>query len=210
MKGTTLAAIRFWPAVVTVTDCNFTATTKLRLLHGDAFGQVARFVDVAPAQHSAVVREELQRNYGEQRGEDFMVGGNIDHVVHQPRQVSVAGAGYGDDRAFAGMNLFDVGDYLLVGPVLRDDGHGWETGMDQGDRSMLHLPGGVSFSVNIGYFLELQGTLERDGIVIFATDVKEVFRAAILLRQCAHFLGTAQNLADLVRHPLEAAQYGLA
>src|SRR3989442_12501278 len=123
--------------------------------HGYTFGEVARLVDVAAAQHGAVVGKELQGHDGQQRGQDFVGARDLDPVVNQRLQSGAAFRGHGDDVPFAGANLLDVGHYLVIRGVLRDESQGGEVGVDQGDGPVLHLAGCVPLGVDVSDLLEL-------------------------------------------------------
>ena len=51
------------------------------LFHGDALCKITRAVDVAAAQQSDVIAEQLQRNRADQRLQVFFDVGHVDHVV---------------------------------------------------------------------------------------------------------------------------------
>ena len=53
----------------------------------------------------------------------------------------------------------------------RDD---WQLFVDERDRSVLHLAGGIALGMDVGDFLELERALERDRIVDAAPEVEEV------------------------------------
>src|SRR6185503_13469652 len=53
---------------------------RYRLFHRHAFREVARLVDIRPAQHGGVIREQLQRHDVHDRGEESRVLGHPDEV----------------------------------------------------------------------------------------------------------------------------------
>ena len=55
------------------------------LLDGHAFGQVARLIDVASAQHSDMVGKQLQRHDLKNRQQQLGGGWDLDDVVYQRR-----------------------------------------------------------------------------------------------------------------------------
>ena len=118
------------------------------LFDRDGFGEVARLVDVAPLGYGDVVREELERDGREQR-EALLRVGNLEGEVGECAHVGVALGDYADDPAPAGLDLLDVAEYLVVVAVPRryhDRGH---LVVDQRDRAVLHLRGGVSLGVDV-------------------------------------------------------------
>ena len=46
--------------------------------------------------------------------------------------------------------------------------------IDQGDRAVLHLGGGIALGVDIADLLELQRALQRDGIMDIAAEVEGI------------------------------------
>src|SRR6266851_3218398 len=46
--------------------------------------------------------------------------------------------------------------------------------VDEGVGAVLHFAGGITFGVNVGNFLELEGALEGDGIMNAATQIEKV------------------------------------
>ena len=70
---------------------------------------------------------------------------------------------------------------------------------------MLHFPRGVAFGVNVGDFLQLQGTFECDGVLIFSTDIEEMSVVRVLASQLPNVIRLLQDFPDLVGQGLEAA-----
>ena len=95
------------------------APPRAGLFDRNAFCQVPRLVNVAAAQHRTMIRKKLQGHDGEDRHQKFVVLGNLDDVIHQGAELCIADGGNGDNAAFAGANLLDVGDDLLVGAIFR-------------------------------------------------------------------------------------------
>ena len=85
-----------------------------KLLDGNAFGEVAGFVDVAPAGHRNVVGEELERDRREQREEGFHCRRQVDDMVDSVFNTRVAFGGNGDDGTFAGFDLFKIAEGFFV------------------------------------------------------------------------------------------------
>jgi hypothetical protein len=67
---------------------------------------------------------------------------------------------------------------------------------------MLHLPGSISFSVDIGYFLKLQGPLHGNREVIEPSKKEEVIISGILAGDLLDLFRMLQNFPDLVRNIL--------
>ena len=113
--------------------------------------------------------------------EEFGGLGDVDGVFDEGPDVFVALDGDGDDAAGAGGDLLDVGEGFFVfedgggvGGVLGGDADDGEVFVDEGVGAVLHLAGGVAFGVDVGDLLELEGTLEGDGVVDAAAEEEEV------------------------------------
>ena len=74
---------------------------------------------------------------------------------------------------------------------------------------MLHLAGGITFGVDVGYFLELERAFERDGVVNAASEKKEVLGADVSLCQLVASLIVRENLFQLAGNAHELLHGGL-
>ena len=84
-----------------------------RLLDGDAFREIARFVDVTAELDGEMVGEELERNDGEDRADEVRDAREGDDVIGDAVQLLRAFAGDGDDGTFA--NTLKQGiDYISM------------------------------------------------------------------------------------------------
>jgi len=54
------------------------------------------------------------------------------------------------------LGLFHLTEHLFVPWIVRSNRNDRHMAIDEGDRSMFHLAGWVTFSVNVGYLLEFQ------------------------------------------------------
>ena len=74
-------------------------------------------------------------------------------------------------RAFTSCMLPIIFSNTCVVRRERDDRHPL---VDERDRPVLHLAGGIALGVDVGDFLQLQRALERDRIVDAAAEIQEV------------------------------------
>src|SRR5512142_2847331 len=81
---------------------------------------------------------------------------------------------HGDHPPAAGVRLLQVGERLFVALALRAQHQYRHPLVDQRDRAVLHLPGGVPFRVDVGDLLQLQRPFEGDGVGDAAAQVQEV------------------------------------
>src|SRR5260370_18129230 len=92
----------------------------------------------------------------------------------------IVGRHNGDDDAIARLHFLDVRNALLitghglgVGFVARRQNDDREVFVDQSIRTVLHLAGGGSFSINVGDFLELQSAFWGDWVVDAPAQIEE-------------------------------------
>src|SRR5947209_7796692 len=84
------------------------------LLHRYRLRQIPWLVHIAPSRNRCVIGEQLQRNTGKQRAEDFQGGGNVEDIVGVLLDGLVSFRGNDDDVCVTGANLLDVTDNLLI------------------------------------------------------------------------------------------------
>src|SRR6516225_9979050 len=96
------ASVCLWSGV----DSKNTEARKgqLGLLYCHALRQIARFIDVAAAEHGDVIGKELQRYGSHDRLQEVLDLGNLDHVVGQLGHPRVSLVDYGDHRPAAGFD----------------------------------------------------------------------------------------------------------
>ena len=83
--------------------------------------------------------------------------------------------------------------------------------VNEGDRAVFHLGGRVAFGVDIGDFLEFQGTFQGYRIVESAAQVQEIVRVGEGLCEVGDFRVVLENFRNLVRDVLQGAdQFGAA
>ena len=116
-------------------------------------------------------------------------------MVGQPGDSGIPLGHDRDHPAAPRLHLFHVRHDLLVHGVLGGDEHHRHEVVDQRDRPMLHLGGGIALGVDVGDFLQFQGALERHGKVVAAPQVEDVLRAH-------HPLGDVLHLGRLREHAL--------
>src|SRR5262245_44318911 len=84
------------------------------------------------------------------------------------------GIGDQNDFALACRHLLHVGHALLEYPVMGCDHDHWHILIDERNRSVLEFARGIAFGVDIGNFLELERTLERERKTGAATEIKDI------------------------------------
>src|SRR5690606_25066101 len=123
------------------------------LLDRDRLGQVAGLVDVAAEGQRRVVGEELQRDAHEDGVQLVLVLRHHDRVVG----LLLLLVGHREDLAAAGLDLLHGGAVLLQQVVVRHDRDRGQRRLDQGERAVLELGGGVGLGVDVRDLLQLQG-----------------------------------------------------
>src|SRR5215471_6662528 len=156
------------------------------LFHRDALGEVARLIHVAVAQHGHVVREQLEGNHRHQGSQKLGGGGNGQHVVGSPAHLVIAAIADGDDPATPRAHFLDVAHHAVVPRIPRGEGDHGHPLVDEGNGTVLHLAGGVALRVDVGDLLELEGSLQGDGIVEAAAEEEEVAIGGELGGECGH------------------------
>src|SRR5215471_4369584 len=143
------------------------------LLDGDRLRQIPWLVDVEAAQPRDPVGQQLQRNHGERCLEEVRSARHVDHIVGVVLDVLVAVGRDRDHVRAARPRLLDVRDDLVVDmDVRRDDDHGRPL-VEQRDRPVLHLPGGVRLGRDVRDLLQLERALERDREADVAAEEEE-------------------------------------
>src|SRR5436190_8718529 len=193
---------------------------RARLFHRHRLGQVARLIHVAAQTHRDVVREELERDDGEDRREQLRAGRDLDDVAGLRRDRPVPGVADGDQPALARAHLLDVAEHALVGAVARHERHDRQVVGNQGDRPVLHLAARVALGVDVGNLLELQRPLEGDRVLEAAPEVEEALRvrelagqrgdAAVQLEGLLHEPRDLDEVVDALLHVLRGDRVPLA
>src|SRR6185369_9339998 len=98
--------------------------------------------------------------------------------------------------AVAGLDLPQVRERLVAPGVVRSEHHDRQVLIDQRDRAVLHLPRRITLGVDIGDFLQLQGTFERYRVVQPATQEEKVPRVVKVARQLLDPGLESQRLLD--------------
>ena len=79
-----------------------------------------------------------------------------------------------DDLALPRGHFLHVGDGLVEELVSRGDHDDRHALVDQRDRAMLQLAGGIAFGMDVGDLLELERTFERDRITRAAAEIENI------------------------------------
>ena len=141
----------------------------MRLLDGDAFGEVAGFIYVAAKLDCDVVREELQRDDREDGGEVVRAIGDEDHVVADFCEGGVSFRSDGNDGAFARFDFLDVADVFFEDRISwSDEDRGGFLG-DEGDDAVLEFGARIARSGNVTDLLELESAFQSDRVLSLAT-----------------------------------------
>ncbi len=105
----------------------------------------------------------------------------------------VALADDGDHVGAAGAYLLDVGGDLLQHRGVGGDAHHGGGLVEQGDRAVLHLAGGVGVGGDVGDLLELQRALQRDRQPDVAADVEEELSLPVLVGDAPDLVTTSAS-----------------
>ena len=108
------------------------------------------------------------------RGELFQRFGHHEDVLGQRGDLLVTGGGHGDDRRLPGPGLGHVGEDLVVHRPAGHDRDQRRVGVEQRDRAVLKLAGGIPLGMNVRQLLELERPFHRDGEADAAADVHHV------------------------------------
>ncbi len=108
--------------------------------------------------------------------------------------------GIGEDVQLAtpGLHFLEVGLQLVEQLVVRGNRDDRHLGVDQRQRAVLQFAGRVGFGVDVGYFLQLQGTFEGNRIVPAAAQEQGVLFVGKALGPGFDF---RLKLQHLVRQP---------
>ena len=173
------------------------------LFHGNGFRQVARLIHIRALDQGDVVGEQLQRY----RVDDG--GYHLFHVVqaHHPHGLVALEAGvrigeHVEDTA-TGTDFFHVGFELLQQVVVRCHHYDGHLGIDQRQRAVLELTGGIGLGMDVGDLLELERPLHGDGVLAATTEEQAVMLVGKLFGQGFDLLGQRQALLDAQRQGLQ-------
>src|SRR6266481_2973183 len=170
-----------------------------RLLDGDALREIARLIDVGAAVVGDVVREQLQRNRQQNRQETRVARRHLEDLPRDVLELRRRRVGDDEDAAAARLDFLHVREALLVDRVLRQQDDDGNLLVDERDRAVLHLAGGVTFGVDVRDLLQLERALERDREVDAAAEVEEVARVAVFLGDLLDRALALQALLDVRR-----------
>ena len=171
--------------------------TLEELFYRNRLCKVARLVHVAALGNGDVVGQQLERDNGKDGLEAFLRIRNLEIPVGQGLDIRVPFGDYADDPALASLDFLDIAqDFFVVSATgcNHDDRHFL---VDQGDRAMFHLRGGIAFCVDVGDFLQFKRTLQRNGIIVAASQIEEVVRIGENLRKVGYLRVVFQNLGNL-------------
>src|SRR5512140_1847666 len=149
---------------------------QVQLLHRHTLGQVARLVDVAAAGDGDVIGQKLEGHDAQRGGKAVEGPGNVNDIVDLSGQLGVAFGGNCDHGALAGFDFLDVALSFLVHQIDRGYENAWRFRIDERNGPVLHFRSRVTFSVNVGDFLELKGAFERNWEAVLPSEKKEVLR----------------------------------
>ena len=150
-----------------------------------------------------MVGKHLEGDGGEERLEAFKGAWQLDVFIGEGLDAGVAFGDDGDDAASACLDFLNVAHELVVEHVLRGDDHHGHLVVDEGDGAVLHFGSGVSFGMDIADFLELQRTFEGYGIVVTATQVKEVVGVGEDAADVADMVVGFQHFRHLFRNAVQ-------
>ena len=169
------------------------------LLHRHRLGEVPWLVHVGAPRDRGVVREQLERDHGEDRRQRLVRVGHPQHLVREPRDRGVALGGHRDHLGVARPALHDVADQLVVDPRPGGDRDQRALDVEQRDRAVLELPGGVALRVDVADLLELEGTLESPRETVPAADEHETAGVHVPAGDVRHACRQVQRARRRVR-----------
>ena len=120
----------------------------------------------------------------------------IGHLGHLPGTVL---RGEGQYVRPPALHLHHVAHGLFKQPPIGAQSHHQCAVLDEGDGSVLEFPGGIGLGVDIGDLLELQRSLQPQGIVHVAADVKHRVVVEVLAGIILNILPFFQHLFHLGR-----------
>jgi hypothetical protein len=146
-----------------------------------------------------VVGEQLERRcddhgceqLGDARDEQDAVGVLGDRLVPLARDR--------DHPRSASADLLDVRQDLGVDVALGRDRDHRHTVLDERDRPVLELAGGIALGVNVRELLQLEGALQRGRIAGVTSDEQYIAGIADLLGDPSDLLGQRERSAHLAR-----------
>jgi hypothetical protein len=86
----------------------------VQLFYGDGLGKVAGLVHVAATPNGNMVREQLQRNNLQKRGDQIGSRGNFDYVIGGFASQLVSLRYDGDDDTIARFHFLEIRNGLLI------------------------------------------------------------------------------------------------
>src|SRR5512135_2742250 len=119
------------------------------LLDRDRLRQVPRLIDVRAASDRGVVREELQRDDGEDGAERLVRIGHPADIVGEALDLGIPLGRYRDDPRVPGAALHHVADELVVDGGPRGDRDERVLRVEERDGPMLQLAGRVALGVDV-------------------------------------------------------------
>ena len=133
----------------------------------------------------------------EQNRHDQVVGGrNLNNLPGDFFEFGRGSVGQGDNAPAARLDLFHIAERFLVHRVFGQQDDNRHLIVDQGNRSVLHLPGRIALGMNIRQFLELERALKRNRIVDAPPEIQEVAGMAVFLGDLFNRFGLLQRRLD--------------
>lgn len=146
------------------------------LFNGYGLCQVSRLIYIAAQFNGGVVSKQLHRDNRQRRGEQIRSIRNIEYLIRNAFHIGTAFAHNGNHISAAGLDFLYIADKLFIQRLLGCDSNNQSTFLNQGNGAMLQLAGSISFGMNIGNFLQLQGAFQRSAVVNAATNDDTLLR----------------------------------
>ena len=121
-----------------------------------------------------MVGQELHGHNAQKGFETVEDIGHFEEVVGKLTDVGVALGDHGQNASVAALHFLHIGDNLVVELMVRSDKDNGHLLVNQGYRTVLHLCGRISFSMDVADFLQFQCPFKCHGVVVAATQIKEV------------------------------------
>ena len=111
----------------------------------------------------------------------------------------IAHAGDGNDATATGFDLRHVRQHLVVRSILRRNTNHRQAVVDEGNRAVLHLAGGVALGVDVAYFFEFERTFEGNRVRQLPAEEQRTARVLQRFGQRGVVRPVVEDVTDLAR-----------
>ena len=143
-----------------------------------------------------MIAQELHRNTCDDRQKGTVAIRDKNLIVDEIIGKRIAFVGHGNDRRSAGLHFLDIRKQLCVNVGLGCDYDDGTLFVDEGNRAVFHLGGGITFGVNVGNLFEFEGTFESDWKHVLAAEKKAVLHVFVFLRDLEDLVAELNGFGD--------------